>query len=157
MIHEHNITWSESLNRVIIPVCPIGYIARAVHSWLKPKYLEKTPDGAYWMKSPKQSSSMIHDEVVSCVITEDILSAGRCGNVIPAYALLGTGIDTATLSLFIKYRTIFVWLDPDKAGVTGSKKLIHRLRIICDDVRLIHSDVDPKLLSDNEIQERLIQ
>ena len=150
MIREHNITWSESLNRVIIPVQPFGYTARSVHSWLKPKYLEKSPQGAFWTRSPDESSQ-------ACVITEDILSAGRCGCILPAYALLGTSVDTATLSLFIKYKTVFVWLDPDKAGVTGSKKLIHRLRIICDDVRLVHSDTDPKLLPDNEIQERLIQ
>lgn len=151
MLRHYNIGYSEKLSRVVIPVTYkgiySGYIARAVESWQSPKYLEKVPQGVMW-----ESSSFC--DCTSCVVTEDILSAGRCGNVMKAYALLGTSLDTSQLATLMQYQKIYLWLDPDKGGRDGIKKAINRLKMFSE-VHIVKSSVDPKKLTGKEIKELL--
>lgn len=147
MQKRYKVGWSERLNRVIIPVCPIGYIARSVESWQKPKYIEKAPENSYWVSGSERTTT--------CVITEDILSAGRCGKFMQAFSILGTSLSTAMLNKFLGYKTIFVWLDPDRGGINGVKNMSKRIMLVCDDVRIITSESDPKCLSDDKIKELL--
>lgn len=147
MQRKYNVGWSETLNRVIIPVCPIGYIARAVESWQKPKYIEKAIPDSYWVSSPRETGK--------AVICEDVLSAGRVGNFMTGWSILGTMMTTGILRKFMRYETIYLWLDPDKGGIDGVKKNISRLRLVCNDVRIVTSERDPKCLSDVKIKELL--
>ena len=149
MINKYNIGWSEELNRVILPVYPEGYTARAVESWQKPKYMEKVPQGVVWESQTDTQSCY------GAVVCEDILSAGRCGQFIKAYSLLGTSLDTSVLSVLAKYDKILLWLDPDAGGISGLKKMYRRLHLVCDNVKVIRSDKDPKLLTDEEIRRLL--
>lgn len=145
MFERYNVGWSEYLQRVVIPVSDQGYIARAVESWQRPKYLEKVKTGIMW------ESQSVHTTDVQCVVNEDILSAGRCGEFMKAYALLGTSLDTKQLSVLMKYDVIYIWLDPDKGGLDGTKSMINRLRLFSR-VVWVKSDRDPKLLTDKEIR-----
>lgn len=150
MQRRYNIGWSEKLNRVILPVQPFGYTARAVEKWQKPKYIEKAPKDAYWMSMNAPAT------ISACIICEDILSAGRCGEFMQAYSILGTSLSTAFLMHLIQYKTIYLWLDNDRGGLAGVKKAINRLRLLCADVRVVTSNKDPKFLTSAEIKERLL-
>lgn len=149
MMRQYRIQWSEKLSRVILPVSPIGYTARAVSKWQNPKYLEKAPRNAYWV------SSVQHKDLTSCVICEDILSAGRCGEFMQSYSILGTSISTTTLSMLSKYKRVYIWLDPDRGGISGVKSMYRRLCLVCEEVIVVHSKSDPKCLTDNDIKELL--
>jgi hypothetical protein len=150
-ILTYNVQWSQELYRVIIPIVTkgvhMGYIARACESWQHPKYLEKFQAGAYW-------HSTLDCRQLYTVVTEDILSAGRCARVLPAYALLGTSLGTPLLNELVKYQKIFLWLDPDKGGITGVRSMIQKLRLFTE-VQVVQSRDDPKRLTDNEIRRHL--
>jgi len=148
MISKYKIGWSPKLNRVIIPVCPIGYTARAVESWQVPKYLEKVPNSSIWESLGDPGTDI-------CVICEDALSAGRCGEFLKSFALFGTSISSSMLNTCTKYRKVILWLDPDRGGLQGLKKISNRIRMVCDEVQIIHSDKDPKCLTDDEIKRLL--
>lgn len=144
MIDKYNVGWSEELRRVILP-CHAGYTARSVHSWNQPKYLEKVPNGVMWESQNESFNKW-------CVICEDILSAGRCGNFLKAYAILGTSLSTKQLTRFID-KDVMLWLDPDKGGLSGVRNIAPRLGMVTNSVHIIHSDADPKSLTDNKIKE----
>lgn len=147
MITRYNIGWSEKLNRVIIPIVPDdktqGYVARAVETWQRPKYLEKAKPGSIWVSSCTTPGD-------ACVVCEDILSAGRCGEFIQGYALLGTSLDTSILNKLIKYKHVLLWLDPDAGGRAGVKSMINRIRLFTR-CTIVHSDKDPKLYTRSEL------
>lgn len=149
MIERYNIGWSAKLNRVIIPIVPKdstqGYVARAVESWQQPKYLEKVKPGSIWV-----SKRIMPYEAGTCVVCEDILSAGRCGEFIQGYALLGTSLDTKNLKLLSQYDHVLLWLDPDAGGKAGVKSMVNRLRLFTA-CTIVQSDKDPKYYSRSEL------
>jgi len=153
LISKYNIGFSTALNRVILPVVydsiHRGYTARAVESWQSPKYIELCQHGVMWesINDPTEQPS-------ACVLCEDILSAARCGQFMKAYSMLGTTLNTNQLSILMNYDKILIWLDNDKGGTDGLLKSVPRLRMFSD-VKIIESDVDPKLLSNNAIKEVL--
>jgi len=150
MMAKYRIGWSQELNRVILPVGVQGYTARSVHAWLKPKYLEMVPRGTMW-ESLHLSKGV---NLSRCVIVEDILSAGRCGEFMKSYALLGTSLDTKLLMQFNVYSIVYIWLDNDKGGTSGLKGMINRLKLVTK-VKVIRSDSDPKSYTDKDIRRYL--
>jgi len=63
------------------------------------------------------------------VLTEDILSAVRVGEVAPAMPLMGTRVSLRVLLLAQQSLSrIVVWLDPDDAGRSGASKTVRALR-----------------------------
>jgi len=155
LISRYNIGFSIALNRVILPVVyksiHRGYTSRAIESWQSPKYLELCEPGVMW--------ESIHDPIEqpsTCVLCEDILSAGRCGEFMRAYAMLGTTLDTTQLTDLTCYDKILVWLDNDTGGRKGLCDSVPRLQMLSD-VRIIRSEVDPKLLTPNKIKEKLYE
>jgi hypothetical protein len=155
-IRHYEIQWSDKLQRVIIPIVSNGvyrgYTARACESWHKPKYLEKTDEGAYW----QSDANLAGVDKLSTVLTEDVLSAGRTGKFYPSYSLLGTSLGTPLLNTLAEYNRVYLWLDPDKGGVQGAKSMINRLRLFTEVVMLKSRD-DPKRLHDSEIRRLLVR
>ncbi len=150
LITRYAVQWSDNLSRVVLPITyngiQIGYTARAVESWQQPKYLEKCPSGGMW-----ESYRSNLAELKACVVCEDILSAGRCGEHIKAYSILGTSLSTKQLSTFMQYDRIYLWLDPDKGGRVGVLSMINRLRMFSE-VIVVTSKEDPKKLTDAKIR-----
>lgn len=162
-IRHYEIQWSDKLSRVIIPIVSNGvykgYTARACESWHKPKYLEKTEEGAYWESDAnlidcRQLSTDVCD-ITSCVLTEDVLSAGRTGRFTKSYSLLGTSLGTPLLNELVTYDRVYLWLDPDKGGIDGAKSMINRLRLFTEVIMLKSRD-DPKRLPNDEIRRILV-
>mgnify|MGYP001057352053 CR=1 FL=1 len=155
LIRHYEIQWSAELNRVIIPIVPngryMGYIGRAVESWQQPKYLEKTKDGAYWAshRSPGNCRQLY------TVVTEDVLSAGRCAKFLPSYSALGTSLGASLINELSRYAKVYVWFDPDKAGIKGAAKAIQQLSLLTE-VEMLKSRDDPKRLTNDEIGRLLV-
>ena len=149
LIQLYNIGWSESLNRVIIPVRYKGYhgyTARSVEDWQTPKYLEKIRNKHPWVSADLKGDTIC--------LAEDVLSAGRIGQFIPSMALLGIKINEQALSIIQLYKNILIWLDPDKAGYTGTVQIAKKLSLY-KKIRIIKSDKDPKCLTNNQIKDKL--
>lgn len=89
------------------------------------------------------------------VLTEDILSAIRVGEVARGWALLGTSISDATAASVCRARgnhQTRLWLDGDKAGRTARAKIRRTLSLRGAEPLIIRTDLDPKLYSREEIR-----
>jgi hypothetical protein len=143
MISRYKVGWSDNLKRVVIPIQPQGYTARAVFPDQLPKYLEKAPALSWWESFPVWDNPIM-------AVTEDILSAGRVGEFIYCHALNGT---TAAGWLPPEgFEHVMIWLDGDKAGREGMLKLLNRLQWAYT-VTIVTTDKDPKLYSRKEMYE----
>lgn len=148
---EYGICYSPSLRRVILPAYDsnrrLVYIqARAVFDGQTPKYANQAA-----VKKPLFHS---HQAVTSeVVLTEDILSAIKVGQVFSAISLLGTKPVDTLLPALMPFDEVFVWLDPDDAGIDGSIKIAHYCSVLGKPVYRVHSDKDPKYYSKQEIKQ----
>ena len=150
---EMGVQYSEELQRVILPVYRnnelVWFQARAVHKQQKPKYLQPSHDKGDIMYQ------VIPDKPTKvAVLTEDILSAKRVGKFVNTYSLLGTKILTGQAIRLAKYDKVYTWLDNDKAGISGAYNIRRALHLLTN-VGNLTSEVDPKNLSDQEIEEIL--
>lgn len=144
LIVRHHVGWSDKLKRVVIPVQPQGYTARAVFPDQQPKYLEKAPAKSLW------TSNTFNRPTTSLVLTEDILSAGRVGEFTEARALLGTDMNSIIPPPHVTL--VGIWTDNDKAGKTARDNIRAKLQwmpmvTIVD----IHSEADPKTYSRKDL------
>jgi len=90
------------------------------------------------------------------VLTEDILSAWKVGGVAPTISLLGTSLAQPLYArLLTERKPISIWLDPDAPGRKAANKIYQQLTSSGLDVRNIRSEVDPKLLTRQEIKDAL--
>lgn len=152
---KHNIGYSKSLDRVILPVYNTQgslewYQCRALHQGQSPKYLQPARCRDKVMFRVNRDRNNLQ----RVVVVEDILSAIRVGEHVNTVSLLGTKITTSQASELIKYKQIIVWLDPDRAGRQGSYKIRRTLGLVTD-VKNIVTSKDPKELSDKEIKQCL--
>jgi len=137
--------WHEPTKRVVMPVFDGGRLAywqaRGFDPKL-PKYINPTIDKPVF----KQGDGPL------LVLTEDMLSAVRVGEVTAAWCAMGTSLtDTIIAEILRLGKPVRVWLDPDNAGVRGRRKYVPMLRAYGIDAQAIRSDRDPKLYSKEEI------
>jgi hypothetical protein len=108
----------------------IGWQIRNLEREATPKYLTH-----YIKDSARGDASWFHKCSRSLVITEDYLSAYRVhkDTGLSSVALLRTTMSDKTLMQVhdLEFKDIFIWLDPDEAGMKGTtdvfKKLTHFL------------------------------
>lgn len=152
--------WSPGMKRIVIPVYDefgqLAFIqARATNfPYQTPKYLNTS--GANAGRVLFQTEEITEDTAF-VVVTEDILSAVRCGKFGAAAALCGVSVNNSKALRLTKAKTILCWLDPDPAGQEGMRKLMGLLRLMHSDVRKVVSDKDPKLLSDSAIHSHIMR
>lgn len=145
--------WSEKHQRVIMPVYDgdklVAVQARAVHSWMKPKYLSQMWSG------PRAVFKAGDRHTGTLVLTEDMLSAARVSKVTDAWSLLGTNLMPAVIQRLADtgYTGIRLWLDDDEAGHNARKKIMRTLGAVGIEVTAIVSDRDPKHHSLQEIKD----
>lgn len=151
---KHGIGYSPRLQRVVLPVynstggLSFFQLRRIVGNG--PKYISPSVDRSaiLFVVTPDGSSL---DEIV---VVEDILSAIRVGEHIPTASLLGTSISTQQAAFLSKYKRVITWTDPDSAGIKGATD-VRRIMSLTSDVRNITSELDPKLMSNDDIKEKL--
>lgn len=147
-IKEAGIYYHPPTQRVVLPVAEDGKLvywqARAVMPGQVPKYINPSVD-----KGKIVPVFGTGDEVV---LTEDYLSAYRVGKVTEAWSLLGTHMKDGVLARAVRdHRPFIVWLDPDEAGRSATRKIVRHLRTVGVQVSTISTDRDPKLLTHEEI------
>lgn len=138
--------YQERLDRVVLPVFKGG---RCVY-WQargfdpdRPKYLNppiNKPLATFGKGSP--------------VITEDILSAARVGEVQMGLSILGTSLDDkGAMEISRLSRHAYLWLDGDHAGRKARARIRQQLEALGVRVHLIRTPLDPKEYSNQQIEE----
>lgn len=91
------------------------------------------------------------------ILTEDILSAVRVGEVATGWSLLGTVLTPLSEAQIGKYGAseILVWLDPDEAGVKARRKIVPQLRALGLNAKAVRAELDPKLYPLEEIRRKI--
>jgi DNA primase len=149
------IGWSERLQRIILPVrdehgATIYWQARAVHKGQSPKYINPPVDKASILFAAGPAGA----GTARVVVTEDILSAIRVGQHVPARCIMGTKTSDQQAAALSEFDEVIYWLDPDDAGREGNRTGTRKLSLVTD-ARAIESEADPKNLSDRRIRELL--
>lgn len=152
-IKANGFYWCERIKRVVLPVLDgsklVYWQARGFDPD-RPKYLNPKIDKPVYKSGPLSATGPI-------VLTEDILSAVKVGQIATAWARLGTGplSDALLTELASTGREISVWLDPDEAGIKGRIRIGKQLRALGVSVRIIRAEQDPKYYSLDQIKELL--
>jgi len=143
--------WHEPSGRVVLPIVEGDDILY---------WQARDPDWTRCSKRPKYVNPAIDKSALvarygagpDLVLTEDMLSAFRVGQVTEAWSLLGTNLTDAVLARVLDTRKpVSVWLDPDAAGHKASRSIARRLGVCDVPARIIQTERDPKLLSRREI------
>lgn len=147
--------WAPRMERVVLPLQMLDgsqrWIARAVDGE-SPKYL--FPQGMSRGGGAVRRPLGLPADVA--IVTEDYLSAYRVTNAldVDGIAALGTSLDRdALVKIASTYEEVGVWLDPDKWGQAGGTQIRQSLQRLGVDARIMHSERDPKYLSDTQIAE----
>lgn len=154
---DRHIAYSPSLRRVVL-VCRdksgavIYWQARAIYPGQSPKYANPSTAKEELLVYPREPTDALRGG--SVCITEDYLSAYRVGQLVPCCTALGTKLSdqqARQLARDAGCGSIYIWLDPDRAGETGSTAMRRKLLLLSDSVQIIKSAADPKQLSRREI------
>ena len=136
----------------------IGWQVRNLLPDATPKYTTY-----YNQESNRGDSSWFHKNSTALVITEDYLSAHRVFNdtTLSSVALLRTTISDRTLRQIydLDFKFIFIWLDPDAAGIEGTTKAYKKLSHYLPKETVIgvyNMDKEPKECTPNELRKLLI-
>lgn len=152
--NSYGIGYSPSMERVYLPIIkggePIWFQARAVHAGQTPKYIQPSAERSTVLFE----SHKVQETTELVVLTEDILSAIRVGEVANAVSLLGTKITSGQASYLSQYKRVVLWLDSDKAGRVGAANIRRTLSLLTETANICTTD-DPKLLTKQQISEKL--
>jgi len=106
--------------------------------------------------NPRLFSSGLSHGGKSCVLTEDAISAIKCGRCLPAYALTGTYLTDDELFWIVSgYEEYVIFLDDDNADVRRQELILKNRLDVFGKARIIHTDKDPKEYTDQELKEIL--
>ena len=138
--------------RVVLPVLDKGELiywqARRIFGEAGPKYINPVvPRGSV---VPRFGSGP------TIVLTEDILSAVRCGMATEAWSLMGVKLCDQVLARLMKDgRPVLIWLDPDKAGWNGAAAISRTLSLAGVPHAVVNSKRDPKFHSRAEVAQHI--
>ena len=158
-IDRFNIGYSNTLNRVVLPVYDsngelVYYQARNLGEVTEksPKYMNvkaRHRKDIYFTVDQQGDGEMV-------VVVEDILSAIRVGNQECCYGLLNAYIPDDLIFMLAKvYPETILWLDPDKWD--RMLKRTRRFRSLGLNVKMVRVNQDPKYYTDEEIGEILME
>lgn len=155
-IREYKLAWDTDQNRVILPyyrgTTLLGYQMRSILPGVKPKYISKriVKDPCYF------STDSAFEKII---LTEDMLSAIKCGRYGTGIALMGTHMNMRLLADLIKRKPkqVTVFLDNDNREVCRAQvKLKSSIESVLDlSVTIVRSNKDPKEHTHTELEELL--
>lgn len=175
LMQKYGIGYSPRFGRVYLPVYSAPdrrgvrrleyYQGRAVYDGQVPKYLNPKVNKAnlvFTTENPAakgEPASRAHRRSQVAVVTEDILSAIRTGEVQgrTGVSILGTSPSPGQINYLSSFRSCIIWLDPDGAGQKATRKLKRSLEMVGQPFRVMHSERDPKLYPHRELKEMLWQ
>lgn len=141
--------WCDRITRVVLPVLDghklVYWQARGFDPE-RPKYLNPKIDKPVYKSLPYCVGPLI--------LTEDILSAVKVGQVARAWSILGTALTASTATEIAELGVpVLIWLDPDEAGRKGRRRIAAQLRAMGVSVRIVYAEQDPKYYSLDQIKE----
>jgi len=148
----YGIGYTPSLDRVVMPVYQDGGLQavqmRAVQDGVKPKYMNPS-------LVPLQDV-LFESEDGQCswgVVTEDILSAIKVGQVLSSVSTMGTKMsDRRAFLISEKYKNAIVWYDNDPAGWIGARRAVQQLELLGVNTYRLCTTKDPKAYTKTEIR-----
>lgn len=147
---RYGIGWSDYHHRIILPVYNgdtlVYWQGRAVMCGQLPKYIN--PPGG---KQGVMYRCGDHRDRSRVVVTEDILSCIRVGKHLPSVSILGTSTSDEQAGYLCQFNLVEYWLDPDKAGIAGSKKGAQKMALATKS-NILTSKKDPKNLPDRVLR-----
>lgn len=153
-INQLGAYWHEPSGRVVLPIFDgedVVYWQARDPLWKRgsdrPKYLNPKVDKSHLIAKYGKGDTL--------VLTEDVLSAFRVGQVTEAWSLLGTQLTTQVAAQIGAGRDVAIWLDPDAPGRAAAREVRRVLTRMGIRNRIIRSEVDPKLLSKEDIWQHL--
>lgn len=155
-IKRNNFLWSEKRQQLIFPISGeageiIAYQARNFdkEQAAKRKYFSQGNLDSVLHLLPSKLSS---PETV--VVVEDLISAIKVGRYCTSMPLFGAYASDSRLNRLRRYYSeLVVWLDYDK--LVDARKTVSRASKIGFTASAIHTELDPKELSDRVIKEKL--
>lgn len=155
-IKHNNLLWSEEKQQLIFPIYGgegeiIAWQARNFDETLarRRKYFSqgKLDDILHILKAKSSLSETV-------VVTEDLISAIKVSRYCTAMPLFGAYASDSRLNRLRRlYSKLVVWLDYDK--LIEARRAVSRASRIGFNASAIHTELDPKELSDKQIQEQL--
>ena len=158
LIRKHRIGYIEAGRKLLLPVVIDNEIVFAQTRDVPDKHINT--EGDKQLYKIKTGSKKL-------ILVEDYISAIRIGELCDCYCLFGTYIQPSEIKLILdKYTDINVWLDNDKAGIDGAKKMLNMFDKQINENKLrfplkytqeyaitnISTEEDPKCYSTKEIE-----
>ncbi|WP_429498825.1 hypothetical protein ACQUFY_05840 [Robbsia andropogonis] len=151
-IAELGAYWHAPSGRVVLPVVDD---ARLIYWQARDPQWTRSSDRPKYINPLVNKDSLVarYGSAPEVVLTEDILSAFRVGQVAEGWSLLGTALPPGVLLRLIRDgRPVAIWLDPDAAGRKAASEVRRQLDACGIPNRVIRSKRDPKLLSRRQIR-----
>jgi len=155
-VEKYEITYSEHLGRVVIPVG----VSRSggnvsVDSFQTRNVLPGDSGPKYLSYTNWPTSFYINQGKDTLCITEDVLSAIRVGRFLPALALLGVKLQPHHIKLIKHegYKKFLIFLDDDNYQVKVAQlRIKHQLEVF-GQADIIHTGgIDPKEMTDADLK-----
>lgn len=158
MCKHYQFGYSESLGRAVMPVFDLDgrlrmTVSRALYKDQQPKYKNKKDGDPSTTAFYSDDEFLLREPLKGTVITEDILSAGRAGRVLPAVSTLGTYLSD---KLAVRLSTgldapFYIWYDGDAAGIKGARQAKRTLDLLGIENYNVRTDLDPKEYNNDQI------
>jgi len=150
-IELYRIGYSPRLQRVVLPIyqgkVPIFWQLRATKPEQQPKYITS--------RGRRKPLTILNPGARALVLVEDWLSCIKLQlscTTISICCLFGTSLSAdKALQIKAQYNKIILWLDGDKAGREGTKKLHKALGAPINYVGSIRTEADPKTYNKKQI------
>jgi hypothetical protein len=155
-IKRNNFLWSEEKQQLIFPIYGGN---DEIICWQARNFdPERSKRRKYFSQGKlDEVLHILENETVypeTIVLTEDLISAIKVSRVCSAIPLFGAYASDSRLNrLRRRYSKLVVWLDYDK--LVDARKAVSRASRIGFDASAIHTKLDPKELSDRDIQKEL--
>jgi DNA primase len=157
-IKEREIMWCPSRQGLVFPLRDLrgnlfAWQMRCFDSGNK-KWDSKGPVHAEAIWITKSMDDTFFQDTV--ILVEDIVSAIRVGHTCDCLPLLGSTLPLSVQNIALDYyKHIIIWMDRD--ALDKSLEYARRLQVLGGDksTYVIHTNDDPKLYSDREIQEKI--
>jgi hypothetical protein len=120
------------------------------------RYVGTEAHRKWFVRGSSHSGAFQVGEGTATVIVEDWISANKVGQVTECLPLFGTTVHPAHIYALTdgSERPIVLWLDKDQEGTTNKKAA--RLQMLVNrPVTVVHTQLDPKLLSFKEIKNEI--
>lgn len=142
------IVWSDSTERIYLPVAKAGDNVGWVVRGFNPKYYRASGKDIF--------GYYISDNVINngkIVIVEDLLSAWKCSQVVDSIALLGTNIKPQVVKEILErnYKDAYIFLDGDNPQVRMKARKIAK-RLLTLNTTVLETGNDPKYLDVTTIE-----